>query len=171
MLQLATKEVIRSYSTYVNNFTAAISVLEQGLKKKVKFISFLKEKYKQSNTSLSLQGLLLKPIQRFPQYILFIQVNIIIGVQYITSLAWQNVSVQMHRHTRMWELVLKYHFCLIVYLQVFNFLIYLISLTTHCKDASITHVHPLPTYTTGPPQIHFTQPSRSDHSTDVPRQI
>ncbi len=75
MLQLATKEVIRSYSTYVNNFTAAISVLEQGLKKKVKFISFLKEKYKQSNTSLSLQGLLLKPIQRFPQYIMFIQVR------------------------------------------------------------------------------------------------
>ncbi len=75
-LQLATKEVIRSYSTYVNNFTAAIYVLEQGLKKKVKFIAFLKEKYKQSNTSLSLQGLLLKPIQRFPQYILFIQVHL-----------------------------------------------------------------------------------------------
>ena len=73
--QLATKEVIRQYSMYVNNFTPAISVLERGLRKKPKFVTFLSDRYKQSNTSLSLQGLLLKPIQRFPQYIMFLQVG------------------------------------------------------------------------------------------------
>ena len=33
------------------------------------------KKYNQSKTNLSLQGLLIKPIQRFPQYILFLQVR------------------------------------------------------------------------------------------------
>ena len=73
-LQFNRKEVTKHYSLYVNNFTMAMQILEKAIKKKGKFITFLRRKYNQSKTSLSLQGLLLKPIQRFPQYILFLQV-------------------------------------------------------------------------------------------------
>ena len=74
-LQFNRKEVIKHYSLYVNNFTTAMQILEKAIKKKTKFVTFLRRKYNQSKTSLSLQGLLLKPIQRFPQYILFLQVR------------------------------------------------------------------------------------------------
>lgn len=73
--QFNRKEVIKHYSLYVNNFTMAMQILEKAIKKKPKFVTFLRRKYNQSKTSLSLQGLLLKPIQRFPQYILFLQVK------------------------------------------------------------------------------------------------
>ena len=66
--------MISHYVEYVNNFTDAMGILQKSIKKKPKFVNFLKEKYKDSKTSLSLQGLLLKPVQRFPQYILFLQV-------------------------------------------------------------------------------------------------
>ena len=65
---------MKHYVEYVNNFTDAMITLQNGIKKKPKFVNFLKETYKNSRTSLSLQGLLLKPVQRFPQYILFLQV-------------------------------------------------------------------------------------------------
>ena len=51
-----------------------MGTLQKNISKRPKFVSFLKEKYKESKTSLSLQGLLLKPVQRFPQFILFLQV-------------------------------------------------------------------------------------------------
>ena len=73
--QFNRKEVTKHYSLYVNNFTMAMQILEKAIKKKPKFVTFLRRKYNQSKTSLSLQGLLLKPIQRFPQYILFLQVK------------------------------------------------------------------------------------------------
>ena len=50
-----------------------MQILKKAIKKKTKFVTFLRQKYNQTKTSLSLQGLLLKPIQRFPQYILFLQ--------------------------------------------------------------------------------------------------
>ena len=72
--QFHRKEVIGHYVEYVNNFTDAMALLQKNIKKRPKFVTFLKEKYHESKTSLSLQGLLLKPVQRFPQYILFLQV-------------------------------------------------------------------------------------------------
>lgn len=72
--------MVQNYSTYVNNFTTAMSCLEKAINKKPKFVQLLKEKYAHSRTSLSLQGLLLKPIQRFPQYIMFLQVQRVRGV-------------------------------------------------------------------------------------------
>lgn len=59
---------------YINNFTNAMTMLGNAISKKPRFVQFYKEKYAVSRTSLSLQGLLLKPIQRFPQYIMFLQV-------------------------------------------------------------------------------------------------
>jgi len=65
---------VKTYSEYVNNFTEAMTVLESRIKKRPRFVSFLKEALTKGSTNLSLQGLLLKPIQRFPQYILILQV-------------------------------------------------------------------------------------------------
>ena len=69
------KALVRYYTSYVNNFAVAMHTLERSIMKKTRFVQFLKEKYMCSKTSLSLQGLLLKPIQRFPQYILFLTVS------------------------------------------------------------------------------------------------
>ena len=66
---------MKTYSEYVNNFTGAMSILESRIKKKPRFVSFLKDALVTCGTNLSLQGLLLKPIQRFPQYILILQVR------------------------------------------------------------------------------------------------
>jgi hypothetical protein len=70
------KALVKHYTGYVNNFAVAMHTLERSIIKKNRFVQFLKEKYKSSKTSLSLQGLLLKPIQRFPQYILFLTVSV-----------------------------------------------------------------------------------------------
>ncbi|CAI8009581.1 Rho guanine nucleotide exchange factor 10 [Geodia barretti] len=67
------REVIAHYVKYVNNFTDAMATLQKNIKRKQKFVTFLEQRYRESKTSLSLQGLLLKPVQRFPQYILFLQ--------------------------------------------------------------------------------------------------
>ena len=74
-IQFTRKEVMKHYCEYVNNFTNSMNILEKGIKKKPKFLNFLKRQMLQSGTQLSLQALLLKPIQRFPHYILFLQVN------------------------------------------------------------------------------------------------
>ena len=66
---------MKHYTNYVNNFAMAMYILERSIQKKPRFVEFLKQKYTRSKTSLSLQGLLLKPIQRFPQYILFLTVS------------------------------------------------------------------------------------------------
>jgi Rho guanine nucleotide exchange factor 10 len=67
------KDVTKCYRIYVNNFTKAMSILEMAIKKKPKFLDFLKRQIQRSGSALSLQAILLKPIQRFPQYILFLQ--------------------------------------------------------------------------------------------------
>ena len=74
-IQFTRKEVMKHYCEYVNNFTNSMNILEKGIKKKPKFLNFLKRQMLQSGTQLSLQALLLKPIQRFPHYLLFLQVN------------------------------------------------------------------------------------------------
>lgn len=69
------KALMKHYTSYVNNFTLAMNIFQKSIQKKPRFVDFLKQKYKSSKTSLSLQGLMLKPIQRFPQYILFLTVS------------------------------------------------------------------------------------------------
>ena len=76
LFQMHNKSLLRHYTAYINNFAKAMHVLERSIHKKQKFVDFLKSKYASSKTSLSLQGLLLKPIQRFPQYILFLTVSL-----------------------------------------------------------------------------------------------
>ena len=78
-LQMHNKALVKHYTGYVNNFAFAMHTLERSIMKKQRFVQFLKKKYMSSKTSLSLQGLLLKPIQRFPQYILFLTVLLVLN--------------------------------------------------------------------------------------------
>lgn len=67
--------MVKHYCKYVNNFSKAMSILADNMKKRQRFLDFLKKQMVQSGTQLSLQALLLKPVQRFPQYLLFLQVS------------------------------------------------------------------------------------------------
>lgn len=51
-----------------------MSIIERGINKKQRLVDFLQQQLERSPSQLSLQALLLKPIQRFPQYILFLKV-------------------------------------------------------------------------------------------------
>lgn len=75
-LQFYRKPAIHNYRQYVVNFPAAMEVLSKGVHKKLKFVNFLKQQLRSDVSRLSLQALLLKPVQRFPQYLLFLQVSI-----------------------------------------------------------------------------------------------
>ena len=71
---------MKTYSEYVNNFMGAMSMLESRIKKKPRFVTFLKDALIMCGTNLIFQRLLLKPIQRIPQYILILQVSLSAGV-------------------------------------------------------------------------------------------
>lgn len=82
-LQMHNKALVKHYTGYVNNFAFAMHTLawvrgymhtlEQSSIETTLCPVLEGEVHKQQN-NLSLQGLLLKPIQRFPQYILFLTV-------------------------------------------------------------------------------------------------
>ena len=67
--------MLKNYSDYVNNFTTAMDLLSKAIEKKPRFVEFMNQCYRKSGTSLNLQALLLKPIQRFPQFIMFLTVS------------------------------------------------------------------------------------------------
>lgn len=82
--QFNRKEVLKNYSDYVNNFATAMDLLSKAIKKKPRFVEFMNQHYRKSGTSLSLQALLLKPIQRFPQFIMFLSVSIQVAIHVLT---------------------------------------------------------------------------------------
>ncbi|XP_076046549.1 uncharacterized protein LOC143028404 isoform X2 [Oratosquilla oratoria] len=65
--------VLDIYSDFINNFTKALEVAKQESKKKSAFADFLKMRQITSPDRLSFFGLMVKPVQRFPQFILFLQ--------------------------------------------------------------------------------------------------
>ncbi|XP_033107620.1 rho guanine nucleotide exchange factor 10-like isoform X9 [Anneissia japonica] len=65
--------VLDVYSAYVNNFTNAMDTAKKAAALKPAFNEFILEQQKSSKDRLSLYGLMLKPIQRFPQFILLLQ--------------------------------------------------------------------------------------------------
>ncbi|XP_076835271.1 rho guanine nucleotide exchange factor 10 isoform X2 [Brachyhypopomus gauderio] len=65
--------VLEAYSEYVNNFNTAIGVVRKACSDKPGFLEFLKQRQECSRDRLSLYGLMIKPIQRFPQFILLLQ--------------------------------------------------------------------------------------------------
>ncbi|XP_061543054.1 rho guanine nucleotide exchange factor 10-like protein isoform X1 [Phycodurus eques] len=65
--------VLDVYSDYVNNFTNAMALIKKACLSKPAFLEFLKKKQASSMDRITLYGLMVKPIQRFPQFILLLQ--------------------------------------------------------------------------------------------------
>ncbi|KAI1895821.1 hypothetical protein AGOR_G00110710 [Albula goreensis] len=65
--------VLDAYSEYVNNFSTAMGVLKKTCASKPTFVEFLKQCQDSSGDRVTLYGLMMKPIQRFPQFILLLQ--------------------------------------------------------------------------------------------------
>ncbi|XP_015230836.1 PREDICTED: rho guanine nucleotide exchange factor 10-like protein isoform X2 [Cyprinodon variegatus] len=65
--------VLDVYSEYVNNFTNAMALIKKACMSKPAFLEFLKRKQASSVDRITLYGLMVKPIQRFPQFILLLQ--------------------------------------------------------------------------------------------------
>ncbi|MBN3310625.1 ARHGA factor, partial [Amia calva] len=65
--------VLDAYCEYVNNFSTAMGVVKKTCVSKPAFLEFLKHCQECSSDRVTLYGLMMKPIQRFPQFILLLQ--------------------------------------------------------------------------------------------------
>ncbi|KAF0886420.1 ARHGA factor, partial [Crocuta crocuta] len=65
--------VLDAYSEYVNNFSTAVAILKKTCATKPAFLEFLKQCQECSPDRVTLYSLMMKPIQRFPQFILLLQ--------------------------------------------------------------------------------------------------
>ena len=65
--------VLEIYSDFINNFTAAMDCAKQESKRKSALADFLKVKQITAHDRVSFFGLMVKPVQRFPQFILLLQ--------------------------------------------------------------------------------------------------
>lgn len=65
--------VLDIYSGFINNFSVAMDLAKMEAKRKSALADFFKVKQISSNDRLSFFGLMVKPVQRFPQFILFLQ--------------------------------------------------------------------------------------------------
>uniref|UniRef100_A0A8C7CHT0 Rho guanine nucleotide exchange factor 10 n=1 Tax=Oncorhynchus kisutch TaxID=8019 RepID=A0A8C7CHT0_ONCKI len=65
--------VLDAYCEYVNNFSTAMAVVRKTCASKPSFLDFLKQRQDTSSDRATLYGLMMKPIQRFPQFILLLQ--------------------------------------------------------------------------------------------------
>ncbi|XP_028251655.1 rho guanine nucleotide exchange factor 10 isoform X2 [Parambassis ranga] len=65
--------VLDAYSEYVNNFSTAMAVVRKTCASKPAFLEFLKNRQDTNSDRMTLYGLMMKPIQRFPQFILLLQ--------------------------------------------------------------------------------------------------
>ena len=64
--------VLDIYSDFINNFTNAMETARKASKSKSSFAQFLRDKSLSSPDRLSFFGLMVKPVQRFPQFILLL---------------------------------------------------------------------------------------------------
>ncbi|XP_064642020.1 rho guanine nucleotide exchange factor 10-like protein isoform X2 [Lineus longissimus] len=65
--------VLDVYSDFVNNFSVAMDLAKYCAKQKPAFAEFMRQKQTSSADKLSIFGLMVKPVQRFPQFILLLQ--------------------------------------------------------------------------------------------------
>uniref|UniRef100_A0A4W5JSA8 Rho guanine nucleotide exchange factor 10 n=1 Tax=Hucho hucho TaxID=62062 RepID=A0A4W5JSA8_9TELE len=65
--------VLDAYCEFVNNFSTAMAVIRKTCASKPSFLDFLKHRQDTSSDRVTLYGLMMKPIQRFPQFILLLQ--------------------------------------------------------------------------------------------------
>lgn len=69
--------VLDIYSGFINNFSVAMDLAKMEAKRKSALADFFKVKQISAHDRLSFFGLMVKPVQRFPQFILFLQVSIL----------------------------------------------------------------------------------------------
>lgn len=69
--QFSKSEVLENYSAFINNFTNAMETARRASKSKA-FAQFLQDKSFSSPDRLSFFGSMVKPVQRFPQFILLL---------------------------------------------------------------------------------------------------
>ena len=62
--------VFEAYSAYVNNFSHALETSKKQARSRPAFAEFLKQRFAAAPDKLSLFGLMVKPVQRFPQFIM-----------------------------------------------------------------------------------------------------
>lgn len=67
--------VLDIYSGFINNFSSAMELAKMEAKRKSALDDFFKVKQISAHDRLSFFGLMVKPVQRFPQFILFLQVS------------------------------------------------------------------------------------------------
>lgn len=67
--------ILEIYSGFINNFSAAMELAKMEAKRKSALNDFFKVKQISAHDRLSFFGLMVKPVQRFPQFILFLQVS------------------------------------------------------------------------------------------------
>uniref|UniRef100_A0A673WKY1 Rho guanine nucleotide exchange factor 10 n=1 Tax=Salmo trutta TaxID=8032 RepID=A0A673WKY1_SALTR len=66
--------VLDAYCEFVNNFSTAMAVVRKTCASKPSFLDFLKVSQRDTSSDrVTLYGLMMKPIQRFPQFILLLQ--------------------------------------------------------------------------------------------------
>ncbi|XP_054286494.1 rho guanine nucleotide exchange factor 10-like isoform X2 [Macrosteles quadrilineatus] len=65
--------VLDIYSGFINNFSVAMELARSETKRKPALAEFFKARQVSSHDRLSFFGLMVKPVQRFPQFILFLQ--------------------------------------------------------------------------------------------------
>ncbi|KAK3591050.1 hypothetical protein CHS0354_026063 [Potamilus streckersoni] len=66
--EFAEQEIVNLYSMYINSYSMAIEILKEAEKTKLAFRDFLK-----AQGTLSVEALMLRPVQRFPQFILILK--------------------------------------------------------------------------------------------------
>ncbi|XP_055914281.1 rho guanine nucleotide exchange factor 10 isoform X2 [Eupeodes corollae] len=66
-------QVLEVYSGFINNFSSAMELAKMEEKRKSALADFFKVKQISAHDRLSFFGLMVKPVQRFPQFILFLQ--------------------------------------------------------------------------------------------------
>ncbi|XP_055389852.1 uncharacterized protein LOC129618855 [Condylostylus longicornis] len=66
-------QILEIYSGFINNFSAAMELAKMEAKRKSALADFFKVKQISAHDRLSFFGLMVKPVQRFPQFILFLQ--------------------------------------------------------------------------------------------------
>lgn len=79
--------VLDVYSDFINNFSVAMELAKMESKRKSTLADFLKVKQISAHDRLSFFGLMVKPVQRFPQFIMFLQVSFELYVVFVISLA------------------------------------------------------------------------------------
>lgn len=67
--------VLDLYSGFINNFSVAMELAKMETKRKSALADFFRLQQMNAHDRLSFFGLMVKPVQRFPQFILFLQVK------------------------------------------------------------------------------------------------